>query len=169
MCLAHRQIPVAECDWRLLGCQVKVGGPVYINKVGTFGIASVSYWWSRVAAALGRLSQYLVGPSATTWLVADDFHLEAGGESYRQALFAFFSLCAVAGVPLSCGKTAGGDVVAWVGYELLQRTYQLGITERRALWFVRWTQDVAKSQVVSMAKIRGRTGQDDGRGRGSGI
>ena len=103
---AHRQIPIAECGWRYLGCRVKAGGAVYVNKVGTFGIASASYWWSRVATALRRLSQYLVGQSASTWhlLVADDFHLEAGEECYRQALFAFFSLCVVSGVPLSWGK-----------------------------------------------------------------
>ena len=44
-----------------------------------------------MATALGRLSQYMVGQSATTWhlLVADDFPLEAGGECHRQALFCF--------------------------------------------------------------------------------
>ena len=30
-----------------------------MNTVGTFGIASASYYWSRVAAAVGRLVQYL--------------------------------------------------------------------------------------------------------------
>ena len=34
---AHRQIPIAECDWRYLGCLVKVAGAVNINKVGAFG------------------------------------------------------------------------------------------------------------------------------------
>ena len=50
---AHRQIPVAPRDWHLLGCQVQPGGNVYVNKVGTFGVASASYWWSRLASAVG--------------------------------------------------------------------------------------------------------------------
>ena len=114
---AHRQIPIAEQDWHLLGCQVVPGGSVFINTVGTFGVASASYYWSRVASAIGRIAQYLAGSSAFTWhmLVADDYHLDAGGANYRTALFHFFTLCAVANVPLSWSKTAGGDVVSWVG------------------------------------------------------
>ena len=34
---------------------------MYINKVGTFGVASASYYWSRAASALGRLTQYITG------------------------------------------------------------------------------------------------------------
>ena len=52
---AHRQIPTALCHWYLLGCQVQSGSTAYINEVGTFGVASASYYWSRVASALGRL------------------------------------------------------------------------------------------------------------------
>ena len=69
--------------------------------------APASFYWSRVASATGRLSQYLTGSSAYTWrmLVADDFHLEAGGANYRAAQFHFFTLCTVANV--SWSKTAG--------------------------------------------------------------
>ena len=131
---AHRQVPVDPRDWYLLGSQVVPGGDVYINTVGTFGVASASYYWSRVASSVGRLTQYCTGSRATTWhlLVADDYHLEAGGAEYRSALLVFFVLCAVVGVPLSWSKTAGGDVVSWVGFELLHRSHQLGISEKRA-------------------------------------
>ena len=85
---------------------------MFIITVGTFGVASGSYYWSRVATAIGPLSQYLAGSSAYTWhmLVADDFHLDAGDANCWAALFHFFTLCATANVPLSWGKTAGGDV-----------------------------------------------------------
>ena len=60
----------------------------YINTVGTFGVASASYYWSRMTAAIGRISQYLVGDRAQTWhmLVADDYHLESGCEEYRSGV-----------------------------------------------------------------------------------
>ena len=48
---AHCQIPIGPRDWHLLGCQVQAGSEVRINTVGTFGFASASYCWSRVAAA----------------------------------------------------------------------------------------------------------------------
>ena len=46
------------------------------------------------------------------------------------SLVAFFILCAVAGVPLSWSKTAGG--------------------ERLADWFTKWTSEVAASRTVHM-------------------
>ena len=98
---AHRQVPIHPDDWHLLGCQVSPGGDVFINTVGTFGIASASYYWSWVAAAVGRLVQYLSADTSTSWhmLVADDYLLESGGTEYRVGLLLFFVLCAVVGVP----------------------------------------------------------------------
>ena len=52
---AHRQVPIHPDDWHLLGCQVIPGGDAFVNTVGTFGIASASYYWSRVAAAVDIL------------------------------------------------------------------------------------------------------------------
>ena len=51
---AHPQVPIHPDDWHLLGCRVV---PVFVNTVGTFGVASASYFWSRVAAAVGGLLQ----------------------------------------------------------------------------------------------------------------
>ena len=118
---AHRQVPIHPDDWHLLGCQVIPGGDVFVNTVGTFGVASASYYWSRVAAAVGRLAQYLAGYSCITchMLVADDYLLECGGPFYRRGLILFFVLCASLGVPLAWHKTAGGDTLIWVGFELL--------------------------------------------------
>ena len=88
---AHRQ--VHPSDWKYLGCRVEKGGAAHVNTVGTFGISSASYHWSMVAAAVGHLAQYLAGHSSATWhmLVADDFHLEAGGQDSRFALISFSS------------------------------------------------------------------------------
>ena len=85
--------------------------------------------------------------------MADDYHLEAGGAEYRPILIVFFVLCAVSGAPLSWNKTAGGDVVSSVGFELLHRSYKVGLTSRRAEWFVRWTREVAGSRTVNMSSF----------------
>ena len=52
---AHRQVPIHPRDWHLRGCRVEAGGDVYINTVGTFGVASASYYWSRVSSALRQI------------------------------------------------------------------------------------------------------------------
>ena len=116
---AHRQVPIDEQAWHLLGCQVRPGEEVFVNTFGTFGIASASYYWSRVASAIGRLCQYMAGTSARTWhlLVVDDYHPEAAGPQYRASIMVFIVLCSVLGVPLPWRKTAGGDTVSWVGFD----------------------------------------------------
>ena len=109
-----------------------------------------------MGSSLGRLSQYISAHTAQTWHlpVADDFHLEAGGAGYREALLIFFVLCHTAGVPLSWSKTAGGDTVIWVGFEILHRSFSLGVSERRAEWFVKWSETIASAAYVNMDSFK---------------
>ena len=51
---AHRAVAVHPDDWPLQACQVEPGGPVYLNKRGTYGIASAAYLWGRLGAGLHR-------------------------------------------------------------------------------------------------------------------
>ena len=150
---AHRQNPIHPRDWHLLGCQVEVGGDVYINKVGTFGVASASHYWSRASSALGRLTQYITGRTANTWhqLVADDFHLEARVSSSSDLVL--YSVRNGWSTSLSWERTAGADKVTWVGFELLHGTYHLGISERRAAWFTKWAEEVASSHTINTASF----------------
>ena len=152
---AHRQIPIAEEDWRLLGCRVRPATVVYIHTVGTFGISSASYYWSRIGSGIVRLVQYVVGNSAVTWimLVADDFHLETSGADYRTGLITFFVICSLLGVPLSWPKTSDGDTLTWVGFEMLHRSCRLGISRPRAEWFCRWCQETPRAESVNMSSF----------------
>ncbi len=50
---AHRRFLNCESDWGLQACSID-GLHVWISRVGTFGIGTASYWWSRLAALLGR-------------------------------------------------------------------------------------------------------------------
>ena len=52
----HREVSIAPEDWHMFAFQVQEGPTLLVNTVGTFGMASASYYRSRVAAALGRLS-----------------------------------------------------------------------------------------------------------------
>ena len=90
---AHWQVPIAKEDWQLLGCHVQPGTLVFVHTAGTFGVASASCHLSRVASALGRLSQDLAGESAHTWhMLVDDYRLDAGGAKLSETLFWYSSL-----------------------------------------------------------------------------
>ena len=98
----NRQAPIAKRHWHLLVCQVRPGVDVYVSTVGTFGVASASYSWPRVAASsLG-----------TCWWF-DDYHLGAGGAGYRPVLIPVL-LCAVCVVPLLESKRQEENSVAGV-------------------------------------------------------
>ena len=100
---AHRQVPV---DPRLLGCQVETGGDVFIN---------------HCRDVRSRLRGTVTGHELQhQWTIVTS---RASGPRYRAALISFFVLCSTAGFLL---KTAGGDEVTWVGFELRHKTYQLG-------------------------------------------
>ena len=120
-------------------------------------MAFASYYWGRVASALGRFTQYLAADLAQTWhmVVA-----EAGGHSYRFAQLSFLVLCSVVeSVPLSWHKTSGGDTVVWIGFELLQRTSHLGLSEPRAEWSAKWALETADATFVHMSLFEGGLGR----------
>ena len=53
---------LSECG--LLACRVKNDDPfIFINRVGTFSVASASYWWGRIAASGIRLTYELLHQS----------------------------------------------------------------------------------------------------------
>ena len=101
---------------------------------------------------MGRLYQYIVARYASSWvlLLADDYHIEIGGRHFRPALLVFFLLCDVVCCPLSWSKTSGGLITNWVGFELLLKEHALGLSERRAAWFVSWDRKTANSKVVQI-------------------
>ena len=147
--VAHQQVPIDPRAWHLLRCQVKAEGDVFINTVG-FGVASASYCWSRVAASTGRITQYLADRQqrrgVSSWLMISTRKQVAIEIAQHSLLFFLFFAPQLVS---SChgAKTAGGVIMKWVGFELLHRTFQLGISERRAAWYIRWTRQVAECSI----------------------
>ena len=99
-----------HCNWYSLGCDAQSGGSVCINKVGTFCVASASYWFSCCLGTWPSLPRLCWLRGHGILLLADDCHQVV-----------FFIICAVGGIPVSWHKTAGGDLVSWVDFELLHR------------------------------------------------
>ena len=86
-------------------------------------------------------------------LVADDYHLETSGAAYKTGHITFFVICSLLGVPLSWEKTSGGDTLTWVGFEVLHKSYRLGISQRRSEWFCRWCQETANAETINTSSF----------------
>ena len=86
---AHRRFLHEPSECGLLACRVKNDDPfIFINKVGTFGVASASYWWGRIAASGIRLTHELLGPERPIEMLifADDLESLGAGIQGRRGI-----------------------------------------------------------------------------------
>ena len=83
-------------------------------------------------------------------LFADDNRLQAHGPAkFDDILLAIFLWC-LAGTPLSWHKCRGGLSCEWIGYWLDYSRFQLGISEGRSTWLIKWGDRIVKEGLVQM-------------------
>jgi len=152
---AHRVVVIHPADRHLLGCRARPAGPIYFQKRGTFGVASASYWWGRLAAALLRLLYRVVPERSLFWgmVLADDFKFEAAGPDFVEVLLLAVLTAEVLGFPWSWGKLRGGTDFTWVGYQHQLREHALGLSESRAAWLRGWLDAVLDARVVHVREF----------------
>ena len=120
---AHRLVPVREEDWVYQACLVDGDfdehgeQQVWLNKVGTFGMSSATYWWGRAAAGAIRAAHHMLGSRLA--VVAEMEHAP-------RSLVGFLLVMEILGVPLSWKKVRGGIESDFVGYWLDVRNYRRG-------------------------------------------
>ena len=158
---AHRRIKVRMADWGYQACRLDPD-KVWVNCVGTYGMGSAAYWWSRASGgAMVRLPHYLLGPELLLELLlyVDDFLLIARTRSQvRAAGFVIFVMCLL-GIPFSWRKFRGGTDLSWIGYWTDLRAFRLGVSQARADWVVGWIDDRLREGKVTaddLAAVLGR-------------
>jgi hypothetical protein len=137
---AHRLVPIHEDDWGKQAFRLDDPEVVYLNCVGTFGVASAAFWWSRLAATLQRTLWALLPPGDPLYILlfADDGLCLASGPRYRKNLLAVLLFLTVSGAPLSWAKTRGGQQTEWLGYQLDLSLGLLGVSEKKVDWLETW-------------------------------
>ena len=110
-----------------------------MNEVGTFGIGTAAYWWSRLAAGAGRMS-ILLTHCEEFWqlLFADDYQWQFSGENGVWNILLVIFYLVLIGMPFSWKKFRGGDELDWVGYWVDYKTFCVGVSESRAKWVILW-------------------------------
>lgn len=130
---AHRRVRHSERDWGVLACRASpLSQTVWLNRGGTFGIASAAYWWSRLCGLLGCLALHWV------WALVfvDDLQIAAGGSNRWLTIWRFLVYLIMAGVPFAYHKFRGELQLDFVGYWLDYTRFSLGIAERRVRWIL---------------------------------
>ena len=125
---AHRRFKHRRDEWGFLGCKASSKDDVvYINCVGTFGVASAGYWWARLSGGTIRLTHHLTGKRALEILLfADDVEMIGGDRRGRRGIVLAYAILASLGLPFKWSKTKGGLNVQWIGYETFIRDFQAG-------------------------------------------
>jgi hypothetical protein len=157
---AHRRVKVARCEQGFQACRTRRKG-VWINKVGTFGMSSASYWWARLFAIIVRATHALLGQAFMLDFLtfADDFELIAQDRGeYRSILLAITIFLAL-GVPIKWKKFRGGYSVSWIGLAVDYRQYMMGITEERAAWLCKWISTALAEGMVHVRDFAGVVGR----------
>lgn len=156
---AHRLFLHREQDRGLLCCRtdkkpLSPNSRIWLNKVGTFGITSASYWWSRLASGIGRL---IIGMMENNWfwqlIFADDVRYQCHGPDKYLLLILSLFLWVIFGTPISWHKCAGGLEADWLGYHLDYGRFRLGISEARAQWLIRWAKRIVTEKLVLVANL----------------
>jgi hypothetical protein len=161
---AHRRVPVKECDWGWQACAAdpppKDGGTwrIFVNKVGTYGIGSASYWWSRLSMVFQRISIAVLTPVGLRWLFrfSDDFQAIA---THWHALFDLLVLWEVLEIPLKWPKLEGGSAVPWVGFVFDHNNSTHGLSSARLEWLEKWAARTLRDRVASVREMRAVLGR----------
>ena len=99
-----------ESDWGFQACRLEPGR-VWLNKVGTYGMASAAYFWARAAAAIVVRLPHLVLRGVDfleILLYVDDFILLAPTPTQVKLIGVTLFLLVVLGTPFRWDKFRGG-------------------------------------------------------------
>ena len=131
---AHRRVRIRKCDWGRLGCKSSSSSRVlWLNTVGTFGVSSAAYWWTRLFACIGRWVLRIIAFLWNMQLVyVDDLHIVAAGRDKFATLWMILLAYEIVGTPFSYHKFVGGVAVDFIGYHISFSSWQAGVSEKRA-------------------------------------
>ena len=157
---AHRLCRVREEDWPRQACRGSDPQKVYYNCVGTFGIASASYWWYRLMSGLGRLVYYCLQRDPTVLLsYVDDLIWLTQSDEGLVKILASILLLQVLGTPFAWHKFAGGLEHGWIGFSVFAFGRTIGISQSRTDWIVGWIRKTRSDGMVRIADMQSVLGR----------
>ena len=113
---AHRRMKIRRSDWRYQTAQTASG--IWVNKVGTYGVASAQYHWGRMAALILRLLYYTFPTIIWAFVYVDDFLFILPKQGAAALAVQILLFLHAIGLPISWKKVAMGDPNTWLGYLL---------------------------------------------------
>ena len=129
---AHRRVLYRKEDYPLLCCKADSSKKeIWVNTVGTFGVTSTPFWWSRLFGLLMRLlTRAMLREPFFHMAYVDDVHGCFIGPRKFTCLLMWLLGMEMLGLPLSYNKFQGGLQAGFVGYLLDYREVRVGIRSK---------------------------------------
>jgi hypothetical protein len=145
---AHRLVKLRSRDHPLICCKASsASDTIWVNKVGTFGVSSASYWWTRLMGTVGRLVGNAMGTEYNYQLIyVDDLHIVVFGERKFLTLWMMLAAYEALGTPFQYAKFAGGIEVTFVGFQLDYGRCKMGVTAKRGLWLLNFIKEMEEAR-----------------------
>ena len=151
---AHRLVKIREEDWGYTCCRAdSASDVVWVNRTGTFGVSSAPYWWAKLCGLIGRFVGHLMQTSLFLHMIyVDDLHGVFLGERKFLDLWIWLLAFELAGTPFGYHKFKGGVASEFVGFNLRYDLTEVGISDKRGQWLIRWIVDAKDKRWVVPAK-----------------
>ena len=90
-------------------------GVLWLNRVGTFGVSSAAYYWTRLFAAVGRWAFRVLHLDKFYMLIyVDDLHVVVFGSEKFYTLWALFLAHELMGTPFGISEKRTDWIVDWI-------------------------------------------------------
>ncbi len=161
---AHRRFLHDERDHGYLCCRASVDDKVvWVNRVGTFGVACAALHFGRLAGLVFRMViRILQRRPCFQLLFADDLKWIVGGPTKYLDLWTLIVGWILVGTPFSWRKFRGGIALDYVGFWTDYGRFRLGLSEKRALWVVKTIETMEQANYVvngrGFTELLGRLG-----------
>ena len=131
---AHRRIKVLPKDHRYICAEI--GKDIYVNQVGTYGVASAQWYWGRMAALILRLLYSVFPDIHWAFVFVDDFAILLPADMARPLTTAILLFLAILGLPIAWHKNHLGRTTVWLGFTINVKEATHHITPEKLMHIV---------------------------------
>ncbi|OLP79315.1 hypothetical protein AK812_SmicGene40408 [Symbiodinium microadriaticum] len=124
---AHRRMKIAAHERALLAFSFR--GRYFTSNCLNFGARASSWYWSRLAGSLLRLSHHIIFLKHLLWVYVDDFlaAFQKATAPLHLSLWIMLLLCIR--LPISWSKCSIDDSIVWIGWRISFDTWSVELPE----------------------------------------
>ena len=154
---AHRRIKILPAGWQYQVAQIDQQW--WVNKVGTYGVASAQLYWGRLAALLLGLLSFIFSEIDWGFVFVDDFCWILRATNCNSLTPAVLAVLLALGTPLSWKKTVLSEINTWLGFVINPAGPFVQMAREKHVIVLALLRDLASGKVFSSKPIEKALGR----------